>query len=197
MSQNAEVKMSRRRLLKLIAATGGAVAASGLVPAQWITPVVNVGTLPALAQVASPWVDLELREEDTGKRCEEDVNYVELFLDYYDPTGGITGDTLICLSIEETCQEDGNSVTIKQEMCWTLDQFNVMCGGCWDGDATEGSLYLGAPCPECDIPPECDVFTLTLLVWLEGSNAVELPCYALASATFIGSILQDMLAEAE
>lgn len=47
-----EVKMSRRRLLKAIAATGGAVAASTLLPGKWTKPVVEVGVLPLHAQVS-------------------------------------------------------------------------------------------------------------------------------------------------
>lgn len=47
-----EETLSRRRLLKAIAATGGAVAASTLLPGEWIKPVVEAGVLPVHAQVS-------------------------------------------------------------------------------------------------------------------------------------------------
>ena len=43
--------VSRRQLLKALAATGGAVSASSLLPGKWAKPVVDVGLLPAHAQV--------------------------------------------------------------------------------------------------------------------------------------------------
>jgi hypothetical protein len=45
-------KLGRRRLLKVLAATGGAVAASTLLPGEWIRPVVEVGELPVHAQIS-------------------------------------------------------------------------------------------------------------------------------------------------
>ena len=195
MTQHEEVTMSRRRLLKLIAATGGAVAASGLVPAQWITPVVNVGTLPVLAQEVSPWVDLELRTVDVQNDCE---GAAELFLDYYDPTGGITEDTQICLSLQEICQDNGATLEYEMTQCFTLGEYLGECGDCWEGDATEGSIYLHTVClgEDCEIPPECDV---TILIWLDGSNVVELPCQLImdGAVSFISNKLQSMRTEAE
>lgn len=47
-----EMLLSRRHLLKAIAATGGAVAASTLLPGEWVKPIVNVGILPAHAQIS-------------------------------------------------------------------------------------------------------------------------------------------------
>lgn len=43
--------LSRRRFLKAIAATGGAAAASSLLPGEWVKPVIEAGVLPAHAQV--------------------------------------------------------------------------------------------------------------------------------------------------
>jgi hypothetical protein len=176
MSQNDEVKMSRRRLLKLIAATGGAVAASGLVPAQWITPMVNVGTLPALAQVASPWVELELRYVETEEPVCDDST--DVYADYYDPTGGITADTVACQLVHMTCVVDDTTVSKSTEQCITLGEL----GDDWSGGAKEGSIYVGCAClgKECDIPPEC---TVTIVAWLEGSNVVELPCQLFGDAS--------------
>ncbi len=55
--------LGRRQLLKAIAATGGAVAASTLLPGEWAKPVVEVGVLPAHAQISEtpvPTVPVQL-----------------------------------------------------------------------------------------------------------------------------------------
>jgi hypothetical protein len=44
--------MGRRQLLKALVAAGGAVAVSTLLPSRWIKPAVEVGVLPAHAQVS-------------------------------------------------------------------------------------------------------------------------------------------------
>jgi hypothetical protein len=45
---------SRRRLLKALVASGGAVAASTLLPSKWSKPSVEVGVLPVHAQATAP-----------------------------------------------------------------------------------------------------------------------------------------------
>lgn len=47
-----EAKIGRRQLLKLVTATGGAVAASSVVPGKWTRPVVHAGQLPAQTMVS-------------------------------------------------------------------------------------------------------------------------------------------------
>jgi len=44
--------LSRRQLLKALAASGGAVTAASLLPGRWAKPVVHVGCLPAFAQTS-------------------------------------------------------------------------------------------------------------------------------------------------
>lgn len=51
MNTNHKERISRRRLLKTLAATGGAVAASTMLPGEWSKPLIEVGVLPAHAQV--------------------------------------------------------------------------------------------------------------------------------------------------
>ncbi len=48
-----ESALSRRQLLKTLAATGGAVAASALLPDKWVKPAVEMAVLPAHAQELS------------------------------------------------------------------------------------------------------------------------------------------------
>jgi hypothetical protein len=99
---SAETKLSRRRLLKIIAATGGAVAASTLLPSKWARPVIDVGLLPAHAQTS-------IREafwtgETERDCCEDHPGYVmqtELYLCFdeksfpaldFEFSGGTAGD---------------------------------------------------------------------------------------------------------
>ena len=42
--------VSRRQLLKTLIATGGAIAASTLLPGEWTAPLIEVGVLPVHAQ---------------------------------------------------------------------------------------------------------------------------------------------------
>jgi hypothetical protein len=49
---SGEIKMNRRRLLKTLAAAGGAAAASSLLPGKWARPLLEVGVLPAHAQIS-------------------------------------------------------------------------------------------------------------------------------------------------
>ncbi len=58
--------ISRRQLLKALAATGGAVAASSLLPDEWSSPVVDVGTLPAHAQISATPTPLPAIITDCG-----------------------------------------------------------------------------------------------------------------------------------
>ena len=46
-------QLSRRKLIKLLTGTGGAVAASALVPAKWVSPVVKTGVVPVHAVATS------------------------------------------------------------------------------------------------------------------------------------------------
>jgi hypothetical protein len=44
--------ISRRELLKILSAGGGALAASAFLPAKWVKPLIKVGVLPAHAQAS-------------------------------------------------------------------------------------------------------------------------------------------------
>ena len=48
--EHQQQTVSRRKLLKVLSATGGTVAATLLLPSKWIKPVVEVGVLPVHAQ---------------------------------------------------------------------------------------------------------------------------------------------------
>lgn len=44
--------LARRELLKALAVSGGTIAASTIIPGQWAKPVIEVGLLPAHAQIS-------------------------------------------------------------------------------------------------------------------------------------------------
>lgn len=46
--------ISRRQLLKALVAAGGGLAASLFLPQRWVSPAVEVGVLPAHAQISPP-----------------------------------------------------------------------------------------------------------------------------------------------
>ena len=48
-----ELEVNRRKLLKILVASGGAVVASTMIPGKWLKPVVDVGVLPAHAQLST------------------------------------------------------------------------------------------------------------------------------------------------
>jgi hypothetical protein len=68
-------KFDRRRLLKALAATGGVVAASALVPSKWSKPQVGVGALPVHAQTSGGY-DLLIEACWEGP-CNVDVTVME------------------------------------------------------------------------------------------------------------------------
>jgi len=45
--------VSRRELLKIMSATGGVLAASAFIPNTWLSPMVEIGVLPAHAQATA------------------------------------------------------------------------------------------------------------------------------------------------
>lgn len=65
--------LSRRELLKVLAALGGAVTASSLLPEKWARPEIGAGALPAHAQASLI----------TDASCD------------YDPVAPVEGDTII------------------------------------------------------------------------------------------------------
>ena len=65
-SKNTQKEISRRELLKALAATTGAVAAASMLPSQWVSPVIEAGVLPAHAQGSVTGVSVVIRQTVPG-----------------------------------------------------------------------------------------------------------------------------------
>jgi hypothetical protein len=50
--ERREREVARRRLLKVLVAAGGVFTASSVLPAKWLRPLVEMGTLPSHAQAS-------------------------------------------------------------------------------------------------------------------------------------------------
>jgi hypothetical protein len=68
LNDKAAMRLGRRRLLQVMAATGGAAVAVALLPGEWVKPVVEVGHLPAHAQGSGPFVSNGVQTA-TGQLC--------------------------------------------------------------------------------------------------------------------------------
>lgn len=80
--------VSRRRLLKIAVAAGGAVAASTVLPGRWMKPVANLGYLPAHAQVSDLFSVGDLRIS----RGSVDFDFA-----YVDPLGEVDNSTFMAV----------------------------------------------------------------------------------------------------
>ena len=88
----------RRKLLKVLAAGGGAVAASSLLPSQWIKPVIEVGYLPVHAQASptvEPTVEPTIEPIVYSISCSADSTNNENFIDNITATVSATGGTSV------------------------------------------------------------------------------------------------------
>jgi hypothetical protein len=77
--EKREELISRRRLLKAIAAAGGTLAAATVLPDKWTKPAAQVGLLPAHAQV-SPTPDLGTGDMQATLRWDTDDTDIDLWV---------------------------------------------------------------------------------------------------------------------
>ncbi len=61
--------LSRREVLKALAAGGGALAASAFLPARWVKPAIQAGVLPAHAQASLCNVQVTIRRASDCANC--------------------------------------------------------------------------------------------------------------------------------
>jgi hypothetical protein len=167
-ANNEQVSKSRRKLLKAVAATGGAVVASALVPSEWTEPVVKAGVMPAYAQQLSPnRVTIENLRYELG-------NCLDIWFDFNDIG----------------CEVDENSklhITIDCGEGPVLDVTETIANTNWPitGGPCSGSIHI--PCFnliqwEGDVAPDRELVELCtlcikLIVGTRESNilCMELP----------------------
>ncbi len=85
-----EQTLHRRDLLKVLAASGGALTAAALLPARWLKPAVDAGVLPAHAQSTLVCAALQFLDEyacDQGGGAIPCSNYAWVAAFSYQPAG--------------------------------------------------------------------------------------------------------------
>lgn len=126
--------ISRRRLLKAITATGGAVVASQAFPTQWVKPVVEAGVLPAHAQASPVTTVSNIQKTFTGTNDCQTNNLTgsssNLSFDYNDPTGNMTNGAVVLFSTD-----------FQTNVPAEIDLFNL-AGVTVTGDAFQGTISI-------------------------------------------------------
>ena len=165
-----EAKIGRRQLLKLVTATGGAVAASSVVPGKWTKPVVHAGQLPAQTMV-SPLLTISGLEVECLQGRQLHSLYSAIF-DYNDSEGEVD-DTATLFARATPCGElvfDGTQNLAQIGALRNGTGFagtiflNFNSSGCWNSTGTkEFCTLLSVDKPfvrnsneECYVFPECD-----------------------------------------
>lgn len=121
MEETTETTISRRELLKVIAAAGGALAASTLLPGRWARPIVEAGVLPAHAQQSPPLgtgdfqATLTWDQGNSNNRVDVDLHVIEpsgyhvYFSQKVGPTATLDYDNTIGLGPENAFVLPGNA----------------------------------------------------------------------------------------
>jgi len=130
MNPSDETMVSRRKLLKALAATSGAVVASQMLPGQWIKPVIESGVLPAHA-VGSP-TPTATRTPQPGSTATNTPQ--PGVTPTATPAANVTGKWIIEITVTAvrgSCRNVGDVITAN----WTMTQ----TGGTVVGEVTQGS----------------------------------------------------------
>ena len=121
MTHNRSV--GRRELLKLLTASSGAIIASSLVPAKWRRPEVQIGVLPAHAQVSQPGLTVLASWEMNGA-------VIDVDLMVWDPGG--SGEQVDWTNrFGPTATHSGDNIDFDPARNW--ERVTVPTGGAADG----------------------------------------------------------------
>lgn len=69
---------NRRRLLKALAVSGGAIAVTTIVPGEWVRPVIEVGSLPAHAQTSGGSLSVSFNPASVGELSPSDATIARI-----------------------------------------------------------------------------------------------------------------------
>jgi hypothetical protein len=130
--------LSRRELLKALAAAGGALGAAAFLPGKWIKPLVEAGVLPAHAQSTmfqNPTVDLY------------SVAQVSEF-NYYDPAGRWDSDALLWAWISGGTLKSQSSLPGG---CYIYQGKKIGDVGGWSGDGVKGYAWFKLTAVNCTV----------------------------------------------
>ncbi|HEY9078017.1 MAG TPA: twin-arginine translocation signal domain-containing protein [Anaerolineaceae bacterium] len=116
-------QVTRRELLKVLAASGGAVAAASFLPGKWVKPLVKAGVLPAHAQSSQnpPTVSNLVVHVDgsffnsTNQKAFPTGVPLNASFQYNDPLGGVTNAAKLYITVD-TCGTfiDGSTIADLQ-----------------------------------------------------------------------------------
>jgi len=127
--------INRREIIKVLAASGGALAAAAFLPNRWAKPVVGSGVLPAHAQStcgnATPIIT-----SATGIIIFIQPNpYVTVQMFYQDPASLISSDDLIAYTVDSPCGPIQDTRTFASTD-WAQGQanFNITPFNCNSGE---------------------------------------------------------------
>ena len=127
-----EKRISRRELLKLLAATGGAIAGSSILPNKWTRPLVETGVLPAHAQISELPTPTPEPSAPLTIRASWEMSQIPIDVDLwvYDPGDGgflVTGQD----PNGPTATHSGDSSNTTPRRNW--EEVTVPEGGAADG----------------------------------------------------------------
>lgn len=101
--QAGQQELTRRELLKTLAAAGGALAAAAMLPGKWIKPVVQAGVLPAHAQATDGLEIFNLSLTVRPPDAPEALTEWEAKFYYSDSSGAVNDDALLYAAIHSGC----------------------------------------------------------------------------------------------
>jgi hypothetical protein len=129
--------LSRRELLKVLAASSGAVAAAAFLPGKWARPLVSSGVLPAHAQSSNdpPIISsLEVLPIKTSHQARTNGTAFEAIFSFYDPLSAVSTAALLYASVD-ACGQIING-----------DSIASLSGDVEDPQSGSAYFYFGA-CP--------------------------------------------------
>ncbi len=136
-TQNASVdsqNINRREIIKVLAASGGALAAAAFLPGKWTRPAVGSGVLPAHAQAtcgsATPTITRAV-----GLIIFDQPIYITVQMYFQDPENIVSDDDLIAYSVDSPCgSTQGTRSFASTDWAQGQANFNISPFNCNEGE---------------------------------------------------------------